>query len=241
MTARPKAEPTKIKIFLVDDHPLVREWLSQLILREGDLVVCGEAEDAPEALRKIEEAKPDIVIADISLKNTHGLELVKDLQARLPALPVLVLSMHDESLYAERVLRAGAKGYITKQEATKRILGAIRQVLAGQIYISEKMASRMVHKMVLGRVQEQKSPIERLTDRELEVFQLIGRGHGTRKIAAELHLGIKTVESYRARIKDKLKLEDGTQLLQQAIQWVHSLQDSPAGPRVPEAEAPKTA
>jgi DNA-binding NarL/FixJ family response regulator len=187
--------------------------------------VSGEAEDTHEALAKITENKPDLVIADISLKTTHGLELVKDLQARYPELPVLILSMHDESLYAERVLRAGAKGYITKQEATKKILPAIRQVLSGQIYISEKMASRMVHKMVLGRAQEQKSPIERLTDRELEVFQLIGAGQGTRRIAAELHLGIKTVESYRARIKEKLKLEDGTQLLQQAIQWVHSLQD----------------
>src|SRR5277367_3769272 len=218
-------EQKKAKVFLVDDHPLVREWLTQLIQREDDLAICGEAEDTQEALLKIAETKPDIVIADISLKSTHGLELVKDLQVRFPTLPVLILSMHDESLYAERVLRAGARGYITKQEATKKILLAIRQVLGGQIYISDKMASRMVHKMVLGRVQEQKSPIERLTDRELEVFQLIGRGHGTRKIAAELHLGVKTVESYRARIKEKLKLEDGTQLLQQAIQWVHSLQD----------------
>jgi DNA-binding NarL/FixJ family response regulator len=229
MSVRSKPEQTteqpKAKVFLVDDHPLVREWLSQLIQRENDLSVCGEAEDTQEALKKIEETKPDIVVADISLKHTHGLELVKDLQARLPALPVLVLSMHDESLYAERVLRAGAKGYITKQEATKKILLAVRQVLSGQIYISEKMASRMVHKMVLGRADSQKSPIERLTDRELEVFQLIGRGQGTRRIATELHLGVKTVESYRARIKEKLKLEDGTQLLQQAIQWVHSLQD----------------
>jgi DNA-binding NarL/FixJ family response regulator len=136
-----------------------------------------------------------------------------------------MLSMHDESLYAERVLRAGAKGYITKQEATKKILFAIRQVLGGQIYVSEKMATRMLHKLVLGRRQEASSPVERLTDRELEVFQLIGRGQGTRRIAEELHLGIKTVESYRARIKEKLKLTDGTQLLQQAIQWVHSLQD----------------
>jgi DNA-binding NarL/FixJ family response regulator len=215
----------KTKVFLVDDHPLVREWLTQLILRESDLAICGEAEDTHEALEKIEATTPDIVIADISLKTTHGLELVKDLQVRLPSLPVLVLSMHDESLYAERVLRAGAKGYITKQEATKKIMLAIRQVLSGQIYISEKMASRMVNKMVLGRAQEQKSPIERLTDRELEVFQLIGCGQGTRRIASELHLGIKTVESYRARIKEKLKLEDGTQLLQQAIQWVHSLKD----------------
>ena len=220
------ATPVKTKVFLVDDHPLVREWLTQLIQRENDLAVCGEAEDTHEALEKITATGPDIVVADISLKSTHGLELVKDLQVRYPSLPVLVLSMHDESLYAERVLRAGAKGYITKQEATKKILLAIRQVLSGQIYISETMASRMVHKMVLGRAQEQKSPIERLTDRELEVFQLIGQGQGTRRIAAELHLGIKTVESYRARIKEKLNLDDGTQLLQQAIQWVHSLKDA---------------
>ncbi len=225
MPVRAKPEAAKAKVFLVDDHPLVREWLTQLIQREDDLTVCGEAEDAQEALQKIEETRPDVVVADISLKHTHGLELVKDLQARLPGLPVLVLSMHDESLYAERVLRAGARGYITKQEATKKILQAMRQVLSGQIYISEKMASRMVHKMVLGRADSEKTPIERLTDRELEVFQLIGRGQATRRIAAELHLGIKTVESYRARIKEKLNLEDGTQLLQHAIQWVHSLQD----------------
>jgi DNA-binding NarL/FixJ family response regulator len=225
MSIRTKPEGAKTKVFLVDDHPLVRELLTQLIQRESDLEVCGEAEDAPEAVAGIEQCHPDIVIADISLKKTHGLELVKDLQARSPELPVLVLSMHDESLYAERVLRAGAKGYITKQEATKKILLAIRQVLSGQIYVSEKMATRMLHKLVVGRPQEQSSPVERLTDRELEVFQLIGRGQGTRKIAEDLHLGIKTVESYRARIKEKLKLTDGTQLLQQAIQWVHSLQD----------------
>ncbi|MGA3179133.1 MAG: response regulator transcription factor [Verrucomicrobiota bacterium] len=225
MSIRTKPEGAKTKVFLVDDHPLVRELLTQLIQRESDLEVCGEAEDAPEAVAGIEQCHPDIVIADISLKKTHGLELVKDLQARSPDLPVLVLSMHDESLYAERVLRAGAKGYITKQEATKKILLAIRQVLSGQIYVSEKMATRMLHKLVVGRPQEQRSPVERLTDRELEVFQLIGRGQGTRKIAEDLHLGIKTVESYRARIKEKLKLTDGTQLLQQAIQWVHSLQD----------------
>jgi DNA-binding NarL/FixJ family response regulator len=225
MPNRIKPADAKTKVYLVDDHPLVREWLTQLIQRENDMEVCGEAEDAPEAVAGIEQTRPDIVIADISLKKTHGLELVKDLQSRLPSLPVLILSMHDESLYAERVLRAGARGYITKQEATKKILFAIRQVLAGQIYVSEAMATRMLHKLVLGRPQEQTSPIERLTDRELEVFQLIGQGQGTRRIAEELHLGIKTVESYRARIKEKLKLTDGTQLLQQAIQWVHSLQD----------------
>ena len=224
MSTRPKSD-MKAKVFLVDDHPLVRDWLSQLIGREADLTVCGEAEDTHDAIAKIGETKPDIVIADISLKTTHGLELVKDLQAQFPKLPVLCLSMHDESLYAERVLRAGAMGYITKQESTRKVLQAIRQVLGGQIYVSEKMAARMVHKLVAGRQQEHSSPVERLTDRELEVFQLIGKGQGTRKIAEELHLGIKTVESYRARIKDKLKLDDGTQLLQQAIQWVHSLND----------------
>ncbi len=224
MSNRSRSEKVA-KVFLVDDHPLVREWLGQLIQREDDLSVCGEAEDAGEALDKIAASKPSIVIADISLKNSHGLELVKDLKIRFPSLPVLVLSMHDESLYAERVLRAGAMGYITKQEATKKILLAIRQVLSGAIYVSEHMAARMVHKLVVGSSREHSSPIDRLTDRELEVFQLIGRGQGTRRIAEELHLGIKTVESYRARIKEKLKLQDGTQLLQQAIQWVHSLKD----------------
>src|ERR1700728_3467316 len=165
MSSKSKADPaTKTKVFLVDDHPLVREWLTHLIQREGDMTVCGEAEDTQQALKEIEETQPDVVIADITLKTTHGLELVKDLQARRPSLPGLVLSMHDESLYAERVLRAGARGYITKQEATKRVLLAIRQVLSGQIYISEKMASRMVQKMVLGSAQAQKTSIERLTD-----------------------------------------------------------------------------
>ena len=226
MSKPAKSDKDVAKVFLVDDHPLVREWLAQLIQRENDLTVCGEAEDTVDALEKIAATKPNIVVADISLKTSHGLELVKGLKIRHPSLPVLVLSMHDESLYAERVLRAGAMGYITKQEATKKILLAIRQVLSGAVYVSESMASRMVHKLVVGSSnKEGSSPIERLTDRELEVFQLIGKGHGTRKIAEELHLGIKTVESYRARIKDKLKLEDGTQLLQQAIQWVHSLKD----------------
>jgi DNA-binding NarL/FixJ family response regulator len=196
-------EKAKKMVFLVDDHPLVREWLTQLVEREEDLAVCGEADDAPEALEKIIKIQPDIVIADISLKTTQGMTLIKDLQVQCPKLPILVLSMHDESLYAERVLRAGARGFITKQEATKKILHAIRHILSGQIYVSDTMASRMVQKLVGGRPQENISPVELLTDRELEVFQLLGRGIGTRRIAEELHLGIKTVESYRARIKDK--------------------------------------
>jgi DNA-binding NarL/FixJ family response regulator len=220
-----QADKPKLKVFLVDDHPLVREWLTQVIEQEPDLAVCGEADDAHEALDNVIKLVPDIVIVDISLKTTHGVALVKDIKAQFKKMPILVLSMHDESLYAERVLRAGAMGYITKQEATRNIMRAIRQVLKGDIFVSETMASRMVHKLVAGNVQEHKSSIERLTDRELEVFQLIGRGLGTRRIAEELRLGIKTVESYRARIKDKLDLADGTQLLQQAIQWVHSLSD----------------
>jgi len=224
LNLQPTNEPRK-KVFLVDDHPLVREWLTQVIENENDMAVCGEASDAFDALNKIVKNPPDIAIVDIALKNSHGVTLVKDIKAQLPSLPVLVLSMHDESLYAERVLRAGALGYITKQEATRNIMRAIRQVLKGEIFVSENMAAHMVQQMVTGRTGEPRSSVERLTDRELEVFQLIGRGFGTRKIADELHLGIKTVESYRARIKDKLKLEDGTQLLQQAIQWVHDLSD----------------
>ena len=218
----PKTNGRK-RIFLVDDHPLVREWLGLLLQREPDLVICGEAEDVQDGFEKIEKAKPDLAVVDITLRTGHGLELIKNLQARMPELPLLVLSMHDESLYAERVLRAGAKGYITKQEATKKILVAIRQVLGGEIYLSEKMSVRMVNKLVVGRRDKQSFSIERLTDRELEVFQLIGRGYSTRKIAEELHLGIKTVESYRARIKDKLQIEGATALLQHAIQWVHGL------------------
>lgn len=212
------------RVYLVDDHPLVREWLIQLIEREPNLKVCGEAEDAKTAFEEISATRPDIAIVDITLKDTHGLELVKNLQSLDAAIPILILSMHDESLYAERVLRAGARGYITKQEATRKIMPAIRQVLNGEIYVSEKIASRMVNKLVLGKKDKKSFSIDRLTDRELEVFQAIGRGLSTRRIAENLHLGIKTVESYRGRIKEKLKLDDSSQLLQHAIQWVHSLQ-----------------
>jgi len=203
---------------------MVREHLAALLHREPDLVVCGEAEDAPEALAQIGKLKPDLVIMDISLKQSHGLELLKDLKAQEPKIPVLVLSMHEESLYADRVLGAGAMGYITKQQATRNILSAVRKVLAGQVYFSEQMAERMLRKLV-GKPSD-KVPLtpESLTDREVEVLQMIGRGCGTRRIAEDLHIGIKTVESYRARIKEKLNLSSGDQLLQYAIQW---LQDHP--------------
>ena len=221
-----ETEERKASVFLVDDHPLVREHLTALIQHEADLHVCGEAADAPTALSLISQQVPDLVILDISLKRSNGLELIKSLKEIWPKLPVLVLSMHDEMLYAERSLRAGALGYITKEEATVNVLSAIRKVLRGQVYLSDRMAGRMMKRMVGGVVEEGGSPLEVLTDRELEVFQMLGRGLGTRQIAEELRLGIKTVESYRARIKEKLQLEDGNQLLQHAIQWV---QNAPGG------------
>lgn len=217
-----ETENRKARVFLVDDHPLVREHLTALIQREADLEVCGEAADAPTALELISRQSPDLVILDISLKQSNGLELIKDLKQRWPKLPVLVLSMHDEMLYAERSLRAGALGYITKEEATVNVLSAVRKVLGGEVYLSERMAGRVMKRMVSGAKDELGSPLEVLTDRELEVFQMLGRGMGTRQIAEELRLGIKTVESYRARIKEKLQLQDGNQLLQHAIQWVQS-------------------
>ncbi len=190
-------------IFIVDDHPIVRQGLALLINREPDLAVCGDAEEASSALRLIEELQPDLIVVDISLNGPDGLDLLKNIRARDPNLPVLMLSMLDESLYAERSLRAGANGYIMKQEATDRVLVAIRRILDGEIYVSDRMANRMLHRFVGGAQQvEKRSPISDLSDRELEVFRLIGDGHGTRQIAQELHISVKTVESYQAHIKE---------------------------------------
>jgi DNA-binding NarL/FixJ family response regulator len=218
-----ETERRKSKVFLVDDHPLVREHLTALLQREADLEVCGEAADGSTARSLIARQEPDLVILDISLKRSNGLELLKDLKELRPKLPVLVLSMHDETLYAERALRAGAMGYITKEEATVSVLLAVRKVLAGEVYLSARMAGRIMQKMVSGGADRPGSPVELLADRELEVFQLIGRGKGTRQIAEEMRLGIKTVESYKARIKEKLRVSDGNELLQHAIHWVQSL------------------
>ena len=213
---------SKTKIVIVDDHPIVRQGLAELINHEDDLVVCGQAEEAPEAMGVIKAIKPDMVIVDILLKETSGMELIKDIKARYPNLAVLALSMHDESLYAERALRAGAKGYIMKAEATEKVIGAIRKILSGDIYLSEPMAAKLIHKLVGGRTKVGASAIDRLSDRELEVFRLIGQGYGTRQIAEKLHLSVKTIESYRAHIKEKLNLSDAAELLQYAIQWVSS-------------------
>ncbi len=209
----------KTRIFIVDDHPIVREGLSLMMNREPDMMVCGEAEEATRALQAISTCKPDFLIVDISLSGPDGLDLLKSIRARYPSMPVLILSMHDESIYAERALRAGANGYIMKQEATERVLVAVRQILTKKVYVSDRIANRMLQQYIRGSVSERKSPIADLSDRELEVFRLIGEGHGTRTIADELHLSVKTVESYQAHIKEKLSLKNGRELVQRAIQW----------------------
>jgi len=211
--------PQKKRIFIVDDHPIVREGLSLMMNREPDLMVCGEAEEAAGAMQAITATHPDFLILDISLNGPDGLDLLKSIRQRFPALPVLVLSMHDESIYAERALRAGAHGYIMKQEATEKVMVAVRQILEQKVYVSDRIANRMLQQYINGSNVEQHSPLAVLSDRELEVFRLIGEGHSTRRIADELHLSVKTVESYQAHIKDKLALRSGRELVQRAIQW----------------------
>ena len=209
----------KIKILLVDDHPLVREWLTNLINQRPDFQVCGETGNAPEALQLIESIKPDIAIVDISLANGSGIELVKNIKASQFDTAVLVLSMHDELLYAERALRAGAGGYIMKSEANQKIFQAIHNVLDGEIYVSEKVAALMAKKFLAGNFSKTTSPVEQLSDRELEVFQLLGRGYNTRQIAEHLRVGFKTIQGYSARIKVKLNLTTATELLREAMRW----------------------
>jgi len=209
----------KKTVFVVDDHPIVRQGLTLLINQEADLAVCGDAEEMQSALPAIQAASPDILIVDISLNGPDGLELLKNIRITSPRLPVLILSMHDESIYAERALRAGANGYIMKQEATDKVLVALRRILSGEIYVSERIANSMLQHYVRGSNPSQRSSISDLTDRELEVFRLIGEGHGTRQIAEILHLSVKTVESYQAHIKEKLSLRSARELVQHAVQW----------------------
>ena len=209
----------KARVLVVDDHPIVRQGLALLINREHDLLVCGEAENAHKAMQSIAAAKPDILVVDISLNGPDGLDLLKDVRSRFPELPVLILSMHDESIYAERALRAGAQGYIMKQEATEKVLVALRRILAHEIYLSERIANRMLQRYIGSQGAQRPASITDLTDRELEVFRLIGEGHSTRQIAEELHISIKTVESYQAHIKEKLSLRSARELVQHAIQW----------------------
>lgn len=213
---------SKHGVLIVDDHPVVRQGLAQLINQEKDLEVRGYAEDAFQAMQAIKDVRPDMVIVDISLKDTSGMDLIKDMKIQYPNLPILTLSMHDESLYAERALRAGAKGYIMKHEATEKVITAIRRVLAGEIYVSDSMAAKMVSKLATGTTPKSASPVEGLSDRELEVFRLIGEGHKTRDVAEKLHLSVKTIETYRAHIKEKLGFKDGNELFRFAVEWVNS-------------------
>jgi DNA-binding NarL/FixJ family response regulator len=209
----------KKKVLVIDDHPIVRERLAELINQQADLVVCGEAEDSHQARKAVAELQPDIAIVDITLKDTYGIELIKEFKDRYPKLPMLVLSMHDEALYGERALRAGARGYLTKQEATKKVVDAIRKVLAGEIYTSEKMAATILQKVAGRTTAAGGSPTDVLTDRELEVFQLLGQGKTVKEIAESLFVSAKTVEAHREHIKQKMNFKSSAELLRYAIQF----------------------
>jgi DNA-binding NarL/FixJ family response regulator len=220
--SRPDAAAGKSRVLLIDDHPIVRQGLALLINQEPDMVVCAEASTAREALELAAQTQPDVAIVDISLEDRSGVELIKDFRVRRPRMHCLALSMYDESMYAVRVLRAGGRGYIMKQEVSKKVISAIRRVLAGQVYVSDAMASRLVGQMVAGKPGagvDVISPIAELSDRELEVLTMIGRGLGTREVAERLFISHKTVEAHKERLKEKLKLTSGTELVRFAVQF----------------------
>ena len=216
------AETKKSRVYLVDDHPIVRQGLIKLIEQEEGLEVCGEAGNVSEALTAIRELDPDVILVDISLEDSNGLELIKMIDDLGLQIPMLVLSMHDESLYAEHALRAGASGYVMKQAASNTLIQAIEKVMEGEIYVSKNMSSQMLKMAFRSSGEETRIGAELLSLRELEVFDLIGRGNSTREIAEQLNLSIKTIETYRAHIKDKLQLRSGTELMQRAIHWVEN-------------------
>ena len=219
---KPVEKDARRKILLVDDHPMVRERLAEVIHREADLVVCGEAEDRFQAMDKIAATGPDLVIVDLTLKHSHGIELIKDIASRYPNLFMLVVSMHDESLHAERAIRAGARGYITKQEATRNIMLAVRQVLDGKVYLNEKTATSVIARLAAHPNAKEADLGDVLTDRELQVFEFTGNGLDTREIAERLSIDVKTVETYRARIKEKLDLKSSSEFRQLAIRWAQN-------------------
>lgn len=212
----------KKRVLIVDDHPMMRAGLAQVINQQPDLAVCCEAGDARDVMQRIAASGPDLAVVDISLEGKSGLELIKDLQALHPGLPVLVMSMHDETLYAERALRAGARGYVMKRAGGEAVLQAIRQVLSGKVYLSEAMSAQILNRFADPHSAQHHSPIETLTDREFEVFKLIGEGCTTREVAARLHISTKTVDVYRQNLKGKLKLPSGTSLIQHAVRWVET-------------------
>lgn len=214
-----KTATALIRILIVDDHPVVREGLAMQIATQSDLEVCGEAEDVPAALALVTSVQPDLVIIDISLKKGTGLDLIRRIKDRNDPVPILVWSMYPENLYAERALRAGAQGYLHKGRATSHLLDAIRAVLAGKVYVSNEMADDLLNRVIGGKVV-QRSPMDLLSNRELQAFELIGQGQTTEKIAVLMNVSPKTVETYRARIKEKLNLNNVTELVQRAAQWV---------------------
>jgi DNA-binding NarL/FixJ family response regulator len=215
-----QVKDTRKRVLLVDDHAVVRFGIAQLINQQNDLVVCGEEENAGNALGAITRLRPDLVIADISLRDSSGLELMRNIKAQFGNVPVLVVSAHDESVYAEIAFRAGALGYLMKAEALEKVIGAIRRVLSGNLYVSDALATKMLQRQVRGQTDIQQSPVKGLSDRELEVFQLIGQWKKTKEIAHELHLSIKTIEYYREQIKQKLNLRSAVELTQYATSWV---------------------
>ena len=216
------AKKNKARVLLIDDHPVMRRGLAGLINLEKDMEVCAEADGIKTALELIKLHAPAVALVDLSLKNESGLELIKDIKTRFPEVLMLVLSMHDEEFYAERVLRAGAKGYIMKHQATSQVLAAIRRILAGEVYLSESMSSKILRNFSGEKSDKTGSSVDQLSDRELEVFRLIGSGLGTRQIAERFSRSVKTVETYREHIKQKLNLKDSAELTQTAIQWLQS-------------------
>ena len=209
----------KNRVFIVDDHPLVREGLTNLINGQDDLIICGEAKNSAQALDGIMKADPDVALIDISLENESGLELVKQLGSQYPQVALIVLSMHDETLFAERVLRAGARGYVMKHETSKSVLASIRRVLGGGVYVSEMIVNRIARRVGSVREPVASSPVERLSDRELEIFRLLGQGRTTSQIAADLNLSLKTVQAYCARAKEKFGVTSPTELVRAALRW----------------------
>jgi DNA-binding NarL/FixJ family response regulator len=222
--------PRKRAVLVVDDHPLMRDGISQLIDQQPDLRVCGGASSGPEALKALDRLEPDLMLVDISLPGMDGIELIKAVRKRAARLPLLVLSMHDESLYAERAVRAGAKGYVMKHASAEILLAAIRRVLDGRVYLSPAMTDKLLDKMARDEAVGRESPLAALSDRELEIFKLVGRGLRTQRISEELNLSVKTVETYYSRIKRKLHIKDASELLQMAIAWRADL-ERPEDPR----------
>ena len=211
------------KILVVDDHPIVREGLANVFQREADFRVCGQAEDRHQTFKLVASTRPDLVVMDLGLKGSLSFELIKDLRLQHPDVQILVVSMHDEKIHAERAIRAGASGYITKDDATIKIVDAVRQVLRGEIYLSQSLSAQLISKLAGHSPADNGSPLEKLTDRELQVFQMVGEGMGRREIARQLNLDVNTVETYRARIREKLYLADARELLQFAIKYRHEV------------------